>query len=162
MSLPPPCCVPARERLLQLQDSRRSSEARRRVTAGSTADMVLLDGGRFLMGSESGDAFATDGEGPVRGVIVDPFHISKHPVTNEQFAEFVKRTGYVTGAQRFGWSFVFRNHVPEAQRGPAAAGTPWWLRVKGADWSHPEGPDNSAARRPRHPVVQVCWDDAQA
>jgi formylglycine-generating enzyme required for sulfatase activity len=124
--------------------------------------MVRLDGGRFLMGSESEDAFATDGEGPVRDVILDPFYISKYPVTNEQFAEFVRRTGYVSGAQRYGWSFVFRNHVPEARRGAAAAGTPWWLRVEGADWSHPEGPDTAAAGRPHHPVVQVCWNDAQA
>jgi hypothetical protein len=41
MSLPPPpCCVPARARLLQLNESRRSSAERRRATAGSTADMV--------------------------------------------------------------------------------------------------------------------------
>src|SRR3984957_7882756 len=163
MSLPPPpCCVPTRARLLQLNESRRISAARRRVTAGSTVDMVLLDGGRFLMGSESPDAFAADGEGPVREVLLDPFYISKFPVTNEQFAEFIARTGYVTDAQRWGWSFVFRNHVPEAQRGPALAATPWWLRVDGADWAHPEGPDDSAQAHPAHPVVQVSWNDAQA
>jgi sulfatase modifying factor 1 len=163
MSLPPPpCCVPARARLLQLNQSRLSSAERRRVTAGSTADMVLLDGGRFLMGSESPEAFASDGEGPVRQVLLDPFYISKFPVTNVQFAEFVSRTGYATEAQRWGWSFVFRNHVPEAERGPALAATPWWVRVDGADWAHPEGPHHPAEERTHHPVVQVSWNDAQA
>ncbi len=163
MSLPPsPCCVPARARLLQLNESRRNSAERRRATAGSTADMVLLDGGRFLMGSESPEAFALDGEGPVREVVLDPFYISKCPVTNAQFAEFIASTGYVTEAQRWGWSFVFRNHVPEERRGPALAAVPWWVRVEGADWAHPQGPDHAAGGRPDHPAVQVSWNDAQA
>ena len=163
MSLPPPpCCVPTRARLTQLTESRRTSAERRRVTAGSTTDMALLDGGRFLMGSESPEAFAHDGEGPVREVLLDPFYISKFPVTNAQFAEFVARTGYVTEAQRWGWSFVFRNHVPEAQRKPALPATPWWIRVDAADWAHPEGPHSAAQERPHHPVVQVSWNDAQA
>jgi formylglycine-generating enzyme len=163
MSLPPPpCCVPARARLLQINESRRSSAERRKVTTGSTDDMVLLDGGRFLMGSDSPDAFASDGESPTRQVLLDPFYISMFPVTNAKFAEFVSRTGYVTDAERWRWSFVFRNHVPEAQRGPALAATPWWVRVEGADWAHPEGPDTRAQERAHHPVVQVSWDDAQA
>ena len=114
------------------------------------------------MGSEAPEAFAYDGEGPVREVMLDPFHISKYPVTNGQFAEFIARTGYVTEAQRWGWSFVFRNHVPEEHRGPALAATPWWVRVDGADWAHPEGPANAAQERANHPVVQVSWNDAQA
>jgi formylglycine-generating enzyme required for sulfatase activity len=154
--------VPTRARLLQLNDSRRRSTERRRVTTGSTADMVRLDGGPFLMGSESADAFALDGEGPVREVLLDPFYISRFPVTHAQFAEFVALTGYVTEAQRWGWSFVFRNHVPEAYRGPASPATPWWIRVDGADWEHPEGPQNAAGDRAHKPAVQVSWNDAQA
>ena len=123
--------------------------------------MVRLEG-RFYMGSESPEAFPTDGEGPVRPVTLTAFYISKYAVTNEQFAEFVRRTGYRTEAQRFGWSFVFRNHVPEPQRGPAMPGTPWWVRVDGADWSHPEGPDTFVETRPHHPAVHISWNDALA
>ena len=163
MSLPPPpCCVPARARLLQLNESRRSS-------AGAPPGHRRLHGGHGAAGwrpvshgQRVAGAFAADGEGPVREVLLDPFYISKFPVTNAQFAEFVSRTGYITEAQRWGWSFVFRNHVPEAQRGPALAATPWWMRVDGADWAHPEGPDNPAQERAHHPVVQVSWNDAQA
>ena len=114
------------------------------------------------MGSESPDAFAIDGEGPVREVVLDPFYISKFPVTNEQFAEFIARTGYVTEAQRWGWSFVFRNHVPEARRGPH-----WPPRRGGFGWMARIGRirkarTKSAQARPHHPVVQVSWNDAQA
>jgi formylglycine-generating enzyme required for sulfatase activity len=154
--------VPSRARLQQLDVSRRGSAERRRVTSGSTADMAKLDGGRFLMGGDSPDVYATDGEGPLREVTLDPFYISKYAVTNEQFVEFVRQSGYVTEAQRWGWSFVFRNHVPEAERGPAVGGTPWWVRVDRADWWHPEGPGSAAEARPHHPVVQVSWSDAAA
>ena len=34
------------------------------------------------------------------------YGIDKHAVTNDQFAAFVKATGYVTEAEKFGWSFV--------------------------------------------------------
>jgi formylglycine-generating enzyme len=124
--------------------------------------MVRLDGGRFHMGSESPEAFACDGEGPVRQVTLGGFHISKFAVSNAQFAEFAAKSGYRTEAERLGWSFVFRNHVAEVLRGPAMPGVPWWVRVDGADWSHPEGPGTSLAGRDRYPVVHVSWNDALA
>src|SRR5699024_3400765 len=45
--------------------------------------------------------------------------------------------------------------------GPAA-GTPWWLGVKGADWAHPGGPDSSIDGLADHPVVHVSHNDALA
>lgn len=123
--------------------------------------MVRLEG-RFWMGSESSEAFPTDGEGPLRQVTLSAFYISRLAVTNEQFAEFVRRAGYRTEAERFGWSFVFRNHVPEPLWAATMPGTPWWICVKGADWAHPEGPGSSIRERPSYPVVHVSWNDAQA
>jgi len=161
---PSPCCVPSQRRLAQLTASVKASAERPRATAGSLEDMVRVEG-RFRMGSESPDAFPTDGEGPVRTVTLSPFHISKFAVTNEQFAEFARKSGYRTEAQRFGWSFVFRNHLVGQAAPPANCampGAPWWLRVEGADWSQPEGPGSSVAGRPHHPVVHVSWNDAQA
>jgi len=119
------------------------------------------------MGSESAEAFSADGEGPVRQVTLSAFHISKFAVANRQFAEFVRKTQYRTEAERFGWSFVFRNHVV-GQVGQAVSPAnslphpPWWVRVDGADWAHPEGPDSSLLARPDHPVVHVSWNDALA
>jgi formylglycine-generating enzyme required for sulfatase activity len=38
----------------------------------------------------------------------------------------------------------------------------WWRYVPGADWRHPEGPESTIERKENHPVVQVCWEDADA
>lgn len=166
--LPPPhpCCVPSRQRAQVLLTSIQLSTGRVRATAGSTEDMVLLDGGRFLMGTESDEAFPADGEGPVREVTVDPFYIDRYPVTNSQFAEFVKATGYTTESERFGWSFVFHKHIPEEAYGrlvdDTVARLEWWCKVNGASWKHPEGSDSSIDSRPHHPVVHISWNDALA
>ena len=159
---PHPCCVPSNSRLARLETSIQMSFQRPTATAGSLENMVKVEGCRFRMGSESANAIAGDGEGPVRTVTMAPFYISRYAVTNAQFAEFVRATGYRSEAYRHGWSFVFRNHVPEALRGPSMPGTPWWVRVDGADWAHPEGPDSRALNRPNRPVVHVSWNDAVA
>ncbi|HEX2315336.1 MAG TPA: SUMF1/EgtB/PvdO family nonheme iron enzyme, partial [Thermomonospora sp.] len=73
--------------------------------------MAAIPGGEFRMGGADPDAFPQDGEGPVRTVRLSPFLIDRYAVANRQFAAFVKDTGYVTEAERFGWSFVFHAHV---------------------------------------------------
>ena len=45
--------------------------------------------------------------------------------------------------------------------GPAA-GTPWWVGVRDADWRHPGGRDSSIEGLGDHPVVHVSWNDAAA
>src|SRR5215471_14530679 len=94
--LPHPCCIPSRARAAALNVSRTASAGRVRANSGSAALMVKLDGGRFLMGTESDEGFPADGEGPVREVTLDPFYMDRYPVTNEQFAEFTRQTGYRT------------------------------------------------------------------
>ena len=159
-----PCCVPSKQRAVLLDLARRTEPVRERVTRGSLEEMVRLDGGPFLMGTESAECFVQDGEGPVRKVVVDPFYVDRYPVTNERFAEFVDATEYRTEAERFGWSFVFRGDMaPEAISRlvtDTVLEAPWWCKVSGADWRHPEGPDSSIHTRPHHPVVHVSWNDA--
>lgn len=136
-------------------------ETRRRIVRG----MVELPADRFLMGNEDAEANPGDGEGPVREIDVAGFRIDPTVVTNAKFATFVKATGYVTEAERFGWSFVFHQFVPaELDRTitRAAAETPWWLPVEGAYWRAPEGPGSGIGDRSNHPVVHVSWNDAQA
>jgi len=137
-----------------------STRAPRPVSDG----LVLLDGGEFRMGSEEAVANAGDGEGPVRTVTLSPYRISRRTVTNAEFAEFVRATGYRTGAERFGWSFVFASLLPShlrrgAQRPEAV---PWWCRVDGASWAAPEGPGSDVGDRMDHPVVHVDHGDALA
>jgi formylglycine-generating enzyme required for sulfatase activity len=157
---PHPCCVPTIERARQLEFSRKASAEKTRVTFGSITDMIKLDGGRFLMGTESDEGFAADGEGPVRAVVVDPFYMDRYPVTNRSFAEFVRATGFRTEAERFDWSFVFHTHIPKALVEDTVRGVTWWCKVRGACWKHPEGPDSNVDSRPDHPVIHVSWNDA--
>ena len=165
MKQPPhPCCVPSKERAEVLEISRQASASRRQIRSGSTVNTVKLDGGEFLMGTENPDGFPADGEGPVRKVNVDGFYMDRYPVTNEAFAEFAQATQHQTEAERFGWSFVFKGHIAPEDYSRLVEDTvlsaPWWCKVPGANWRHPEGPDSSIASRPHHPVVHVSWNDA--
>ncbi|MDQ6663232.1 MAG: formylglycine-generating enzyme family protein [Acidobacteriota bacterium] len=151
-------------RAAQLESSRKASHERLRAASGSTGDMIRLDGGRFLMGTESDEGFPADGEGPVRQVTLDPFYMDTYPVTNARFDEFARSTGYRTEAERFGWSFVFFQHIaPEDYPrlvDDTVRGVEWWCKVNGSDWRHPEGPDSQIVGRPEYPVVHVSWKDA--
>ena len=122
--------------------------------------MLSLPGGTFLMGTDYQGAFAADGEGPVRPVAVAPFRIDPYPVTNAEFAAFVRATGYRTESEVFGWSFCFWMQLPPDQLDAlvedTVAAAPWWCVVRGADWAHPEGPASDVfAReydRSKHPA----------
>jgi formylglycine-generating enzyme required for sulfatase activity len=129
-----------------------------------TARMAEVPGGTFEMGTDDDVGFPADGEGPRRTVDLDPFYVDRHQVTNAEFYQFVTETGYTTDAERFGWSFVFRDFLgPEAREHvvDAAGGASWWLAVEGANWFRPEGPGSSVVEdRLKHPVVHVSWRDA--
>ena len=125
--------------------------------------LIALPGGTFLMGTDDAEGFPADGEGPIRAVTLRPFALARHAVTVAEFAAFVAATGYVTEAERFGWSFVFHRFVPRARRGVvrgSAGPAPWWLAVDGACWSAPAGPGSTTAGRQDHPVVHISWNDA--
>jgi formylglycine-generating enzyme required for sulfatase activity len=116
------------------------------------------------MGDAFDEGYPGDGETPVHEVELDGFRIDATTVTNQMFAAFIEATGYRTEAEQYGSSAVFHLLVkapPADVLGPAA-GAPWWLNVRGADWGHPAGPSSSWSEVPDHPVVHVSWHDAQA
>jgi formylglycine-generating enzyme len=134
------------------------------ASASTPADIhsfVFIPGGTALVGTDR-PLLRVDGEGPLRRIKLRPFWMDRFAVTNAQFSLFVEQSGYVTDAERFGWSFVFvallKNHVPTI----CVAGAEWWRRVDGASWRSPEGPSSSVNERPNHPVVHVSWTDACA
>ena len=132
--------------------------------------MKRIAAGEFAMGSND---FYSD-ERPVRQVEVDTFWIDETPVTNAQFARFVKATGHLTFAEiapdpadypgmdpslATPGSIVF---VPPAEPVDLEGDPIWWQFILGADWRHPLGPGSSIDQLARHPVVHVSHSDAQA
>jgi formylglycine-generating enzyme len=155
-----PCCAPSAHR-------GKPGEPAVTITArdepGPTDDMALIPAGSFLIGSEDRWAYPEDGEGPVREVSLDSFWIDRETVSNREFSSFIEATGYVSEAERFGWSFVFAGLLPDDfPPTQAVVQAPWWRRVEGADWHHPEGPQSSPEGRADHPVLHVSWNDAEA
>jgi sulfatase modifying factor 1 len=125
--------------------------------------MVMISGGQFLMGSAEPDAYLADGESPIRPVTVSSFWLDRLAVSNHAFEEFVKRADYLTDAERYGWSYVFAGLLAGASLDAESSSiAPWWLRVPGADWRHPEGPGSDIRGRLSHPAVHVTWQDAMA
>jgi formylglycine-generating enzyme required for sulfatase activity len=187
-----PCCAPNAEKGVRLGDRRvrldlaHAAEERARFDFAAAAisvqplrpasdanpsltlhsGMVAIPGGTFSMGSDDDDAYDTDGEGPVRDVTLDAYLIDACAVSNRKFAAFVDATGYVTDAERHGWSFVFYAALDAQARTTAREGVvpdaPWWLAVDGATWRSPEGRATKIDDRLDHPVVHVSWHDATA
>ncbi len=127
-------------------------------------DQVLVPSQTFLMGDARGDGRRSDGECPVHAVWLDAFQIDATSVTNDDFTRFVQATGYRTEAETLGFSAVF--HLVVRAPGEAlmdqADASAWWWGVRGADWTHPYGPDSDLTGVGDHPVVHVTWNDAQA
>ena len=152
------CCSPSRG-----GDAQSSAVAGTRSSAGSTDGMVPVPEGSFWMGSDDDHAYPDDGEGPPRAVELDAYWIDACAVTNDAFAAFIADTGYVTEAERYGWSFVFGGLLPDDfPPTQAVAQAPWWRKVEGSSWRHPEGPHSSVESRQDHPAVHVSWNDAAA
>jgi formylglycine-generating enzyme required for sulfatase activity len=144
--------------------------------------MAWIPGGEFSMGAAEPlgqDANvvgmqATSDSRPIHRVYVDGFWMDKTEITNRQFAEFAKATGYVTVAERKPRAEDFPGAPPEnlvagsVVFAPPGQAVPlddhflWWTYVQGANWRHPLGPDSELAGREDHPVVHIAYEDAEA
>ncbi len=112
---------------------------------GQVGGMVSFPGGQTLIGHDR----ALPDERPQFTMDINPFRLDRSPVTVGAFRRFVSETNYETDAETFGNAAVM------------VVGTGQWLLVDGADWTHPQGPDEPAAKDD-HPVTQVSWRDATA
>jgi formylglycine-generating enzyme required for sulfatase activity len=119
----------------------------RRIHAKTGIELIRIPAGPFLYGSADSDAMARDNEKPQRTVDLPEYWIGRAPVTNDQFARFVRATGHKTTAERegYGWGWTGKE----------------WSWIQGANWLNPRGPDSSSDGRGNHPVVQVSWHDAK-
>jgi formylglycine-generating enzyme len=165
---PKGCCTPKRGGSASAESVGAPAVASCSIGArGSTAGMIFLGGASFLMGYVGPEEWKSDGEGPVRKVTLDPFWLDATAVTNEQFAQFVEATKYVTESERFGWAHVFIGQLSKSKQRKlretkTVQGLQWWYAIDGAYWQKPEGPGSTIKKRMDHPVVSVSWNDAVA
>ena len=142
--------------------------------------MVWIPGGEFSMGIEDPRSHAEGGmqsmedARPIHRVYVDGFWMDRTDVTNEEFARFVRATGYVTVAERKPRAEDFPGAPPENLVAGSVIFTPpdhpvalndyyqWWSYVPGANWRHPQGPGSSIRGREKYPVVHIAYEDAEA
>jgi formylglycine-generating enzyme required for sulfatase activity len=161
--------------------------------AAPPAEMAWIPGGQFRMGSDppppDNPLRIKADEVPAHDVELDGFWMDEHEVTNRQFDEFARMTGYVTFAEKeptpeelarggmdldlakrselkpgsicFNAQFNRRAIQLRDQKVPF-----WevevWKYVDGANWRHPDGPDSDIKDRMDHPVVHLSWEDAVA
>ena len=142
--------------------------------------MVWIPGGEFSMGADDSNPqvarlpeVARDAK-PIHRVYVDAFWMDATEVTNEQFAAFVKATGYVTVAERKPAREDFPNVPPEnlvagstmfappSRRVALDNALQWWTYMPGASWRQPAGPASTLTGRERYPVVHIAYADAEA
>lgn len=161
------CCSASRENKA-IKNSKKTNNSVK-VNASNeiknSNDLVYLDGGEFMMGTDDKTGYPNDGEMPSRNVFVKPFAIDRYAVTNNRFKTFIEETGYVTEAEQFGWSFVFHSLLADEVKNSVTnvvKETPWWFVVEGACWKYPEGRASSIHGRLDHPVVHISWNDAAA
>jgi formylglycine-generating enzyme len=113
----------------------------------ATMRFILIPAGKFAMGSPETEKDRNKDEVQHEVTISKPFYMGITHVTVDQFAAFVKDSGYRTDAEKAGWSigFVIKD------------GKPGRNEQDGCSWRTP-----SFDQKGDHPVVQVSWSDAKA
>jgi len=104
--------------------------------------LILIEPGEFAMGSPHAQPLRDEGEWQHTVRIVQAYWMTRVEVSRGQFAAFAKETGYITDAERAGWS-----------HGLGADGR--WRQVDGIDWRNPGFTQSDS-----HPVVCVSLHDA--
>jgi formylglycine-generating enzyme required for sulfatase activity len=132
--------------------------------------MVWVRGGTFRMGSDR----HYPEEAPVHSVTVNGFWIDRTPVTNADFHQFIRATGYVTFAETRPNATDYPGALPHMLRAGSLVFVPpnypvnpdhwrqWWQFKFGANWRRPYGPRSSIAGLGNRPVVHIAYRDAVA
>lgn len=103
-------------------------------------EWVNIPAGQFLMGDDEGDA----NERPVQKRVT-AFQMMRYEVSNEQFRQFVNKTGYITDVERNGKGYVWTRR---------------WKNDPAVNFRRPHHSDSSIESIGNHPVVQVSARDA--
>jgi formylglycine-generating enzyme required for sulfatase activity len=125
---------------------------------------LLIPGGRFLAVNAPSKA-----DNKTQKYIELPdFYFGKFPVTNNLFELFIEKTGYITTAERQGYSTVYKGRYRYNIDEKSGRKILEWNsslnseKVDGACWYQPHGPGSTVHGKRNHPVVQVTLEDAMA
>lgn len=111
------------------------------------SNYVEIPGGKYTLG-EKGHQF-----NPEHTVELSPFKVGRYEITNWEFSQFVKATGYVTLAERNKDAMVFRLGLDEFE----------WVEDSTANWRFPNGMSEGGIEdKADHPVTCISYLDAQA
>ena len=111
--------------------------------------MIYVSEGQFYMGR---DSTKRKDEAPRHLIKLSPYCIASTLVTFKHFAGFVKKTGYLSTAEKNGWGMMSTEGMDD-----------WaWKRIDGASWRAPFGLDLAVKipMKDDYPVVSVSWYDA--
>jgi len=115
---------------------------------GVSFDMVAIEGGSFMMGSNEEEY-----EKPIHVVTVSDFYLEKTPVTVGQFKSFVESTGYRTTAEMtWGSKIIIYKEDFDCD----------FLWGEDVNWQCGAGGDIRNEKEFDYPVIHISWDDAIA
>jgi len=136
---------------------------------GIHAGMVWIPSGKF----ENTDKVYPE-ESSAKSETISGFWMDRTETTNDEFANFIRETGYITEAEV---SQIFQENKKSNgnsyEAGSVVFQQPktekynhhpleWWNFIYGANWRHPTGPDSSIDGKGSYPVVAVSYKDANA
>jgi formylglycine-generating enzyme len=118
------------------------------LTARAEPRWIAVPAGEYRLGAPGHPL------NPQRTVKISAYEIADAEVTNAEFAEFVRQTGFKTDAEKRGKAQTFQHGKQEWK----------WVEVAEAQWRWPLGKAGGIAAEGhlRHPVTQVSQRDAEA
>jgi formylglycine-generating enzyme required for sulfatase activity len=147
-----------------LADTSESTRFDTRQMADNAAEIkwASIPAGCFSMGEDK----TYREEAPVHEVCLDGFEISTTEITNGQFADFIRDTGYTTFAERGVQTEDIRGNSIDIPPGSMVfspgQGMSWWVFKDGAVWHRPDGLNDLSPGDAHVPVVHIALEDALA
>jgi sulfatase modifying factor 1 len=111
-------------------------------------DFVLVTAGSFDMGCNLKQRACENDDLPVHRVTLAAYYIGKYEVTIKQFQLFIEKSGYLTDADKKGWSWVPTEDSYE--------------KKNGVNWQCDEYGNKRTEGTENYPVIHVSWNDAIA
>ena len=117
----------------------------------TSGDLLLIQGGTFQRGKEIAQI---PDQSPPHTVSISAFYYQSKLVTISEYAEFQKKTGHITVAEKKGYCMTSHEGMKDWE----------WEKVKSADYKNPflGNEDPNAKPKPDWPAVCLSYSDASA